>query len=56
MAHFAKLICPPPADLPISGFGLTGFGLTDSQCSQVLRINSPDPGFDPMFIAGFRKA
>lgn len=44
-----------PDGLPISGAGLSDFGLNDSQCGQVLRINNFDFGFDPMFIAGFGK-
>lgn len=45
-----------PDGLPVSGFGLSGFGLTDSQCRQVLRINNNDFGFDPMFVAGLKKS
>ena len=44
-----------PDGLPVSGTGLSGFGLTDVQCRQVLRINNNDFGFDPMFVTGFRK-
>lgn len=43
-----------PHSLPVSGPGLSGFGLPDSQLRNILRVNTPHTPLDPMFVAIIR--